>query len=359
MKSLVNASRLRNCTNDQDIRTQYPEDGIGQLFGDENETESEDDENNEPDDQRDQLYKVEKLLRMRKRAGKRHFYVKWEDGSKTWEPEENLSDDLIREYFVTHMKKMAEAAKNDEKVFQTLTEPLLSGDIELESSWFDTRTIITYVGFIMTILALLGCVYLFLKIRKLSAMLMVLQQAHLVKSVDPNFVFKKPSTEAPINILEVIQEHLKWDHLIFAMTFLIVGMIIVFAIAFYNYNIKETTIMLEITSGKTCAIIPLLSVPLCPSVLDIKPPSSITDITLAKLPYCKLIADWKNFTVTNKLQNSTIEVPTTIKISLINRVRVAKIMKQPYMAYILLRHGRITMPIPNFSEQKYFDYFKN
>ena len=105
MKSLVNASRLRNYTNDQDIRTQYPEDGIGQLFGDENETESEDDENNEPDDQRDQLYNVEKLLRMRKRAGKRHFYVKWEDGSKTWEPEENLSDDLIREYFVTHTKQ--------------------------------------------------------------------------------------------------------------------------------------------------------------------------------------------------------------------------------------------------------------
>ena len=30
MKSLVNASRLRHYTNGQDIRTQYPEDGLGQ-----------------------------------------------------------------------------------------------------------------------------------------------------------------------------------------------------------------------------------------------------------------------------------------------------------------------------------------
>ena len=105
MKSLVNASRLRHYTNGQDIRTQYPEDGLGQLFGDENETESEDEENNEADNQSDQLYNVERLLRMRKRAGKRQFYVKWEDGSKTWEPEENLSEDLIREYFVTHTKQ--------------------------------------------------------------------------------------------------------------------------------------------------------------------------------------------------------------------------------------------------------------
>ena len=105
MKSLVNASRLRHYTNGQDIRTQYPEDGLGQLFGDENETESEDEENKEADNQSDHLYNVEKLLRMRKRAGKRQFYVKWEDGSKTWEPEENLSEDLIREYFVTHTKQ--------------------------------------------------------------------------------------------------------------------------------------------------------------------------------------------------------------------------------------------------------------
>ena len=50
-----------------------------------------------------QFYKAEKLLKLKRLQGRRHFLVKWADGSKpTWEPEEYVSEHLIRVYFSTH-----------------------------------------------------------------------------------------------------------------------------------------------------------------------------------------------------------------------------------------------------------------
>ena len=130
---------------------------------------------------------------------------------------------------------------------------------------------------------------------------------------------------------------------------------IILIVSLGKRNRCGTTIILEVTSGTSFTLIPLLSLPLCPSLLEINPPSSITNMTLAKLPSFNLI----NFTVTNKLQHSTIGILTNVTLSIANRLRVSRIMKQPYMAFILLQHGRITMPIPNMTTQKCFDYFKN
>ena len=50
----------------------------------------------------DKVYPIDRILRVKKRAGKFTFYIKWLDGSKSWEPQENIPDELIKEYFVTH-----------------------------------------------------------------------------------------------------------------------------------------------------------------------------------------------------------------------------------------------------------------
>ena len=140
-----------------------------------------------------------------------------------------------------NMKEMVQATKNDEKVFQTLTEPLLNGDIELDSTWPSTGDIITYVSLALASLASLGCVYLFLKLSKLSAILLMFQQTHFVKSIDPQYVFKKPTTEAPENILDIIQENVKWD----ALAIIILGMLIALTTMLIKRNKCGTTIILE------------------------------------------------------------------------------------------------------------------
>ena len=51
-------------------------------------------------------YECEKLLKTRGRGKNREFLVKWVGNHKpSWEPEENVSEFLIQQYFITHTKK--------------------------------------------------------------------------------------------------------------------------------------------------------------------------------------------------------------------------------------------------------------
>ncbi|MCG8044300.1 MAG: DDE-type integrase/transposase/recombinase [Candidatus Thiodiazotropha taylori] len=63
-------------------------------------------------------FPFERLLRVRKINGKPHFLVKWKDGSpNTWEPEENLSDVALREYYSTHTKSGRKRKRKQFKYF--------------------------------------------------------------------------------------------------------------------------------------------------------------------------------------------------------------------------------------------------
>ena len=44
------------------------------------------------------------------------------------------------------LTKMAKAAKKDEQIFKTLTEPLLTGDITLNKEWPDTNAVLVFVA---------------------------------------------------------------------------------------------------------------------------------------------------------------------------------------------------------------------
>lgn len=61
----------------------------------------------------------------------------------------------------------ADATKRNKKNFQALSEPILNGDIELNTIWPTTNDVLTYISFIMTILISLVSGWLFFKQRKL------------------------------------------------------------------------------------------------------------------------------------------------------------------------------------------------
>lgn len=65
----------------------------------ENTSDAESAENSDDDERR---YNVEKIINDKVMRGKRHFRIKWEGfNSKhnSWEPEENIPNALIQEYF--------------------------------------------------------------------------------------------------------------------------------------------------------------------------------------------------------------------------------------------------------------------
>lgn len=143
LKSVVNASRLKHYSNPRNHRAEKPGEGLEKLnvsysetednaksndsqtaeeqelpsevVNQVNDTQNENRDQNIRDSGNDELidtvdeneiyFPVDKLLKINNRNGIRHFYVKWLDGSKTWEPEQNLPETVIEDYFVTHTQK--------------------------------------------------------------------------------------------------------------------------------------------------------------------------------------------------------------------------------------------------------------
>ncbi|MEW8547939.1 MAG: reverse transcriptase domain-containing protein [Candidatus Thiodiazotropha sp.] len=64
-------------------------------------------------------FEIEKLLRQKRVNGKRHFFVKWKDGSaNSWQPEENISKPALRQYYATHTKKGKRRKRKPFKFFK-------------------------------------------------------------------------------------------------------------------------------------------------------------------------------------------------------------------------------------------------
>ncbi|CAC5370307.1 unnamed protein product [Mytilus coruscus] len=80
------------------------------------------------------------------------------------------------------LRKMAQAAKKDEQIFKTLTEPLITGDISLNSEWPDLNAILIFVALTIGCLSFITCIYLFFKVRKMAIAMLILKQVSNVKA---------------------------------------------------------------------------------------------------------------------------------------------------------------------------------
>lgn len=259
-----------------------------------------------------------------------------------------------------NMKKMVQAAKNDEQIFQSLTEPLLEGEINVKSVWPDTNGIIVLCTLGLTILTTIACILSMMKIRKLSTTLLILQQTSHVRSEKlPSFVYSNPTNKIQKSTVPSISSILEWDHLILALLICITIMLIFILFIIVRRRNRGTTVLLELTSGKHCVIIPLIYLPLCPSFLNIEPPFHISNFTLSDFSSCNLKTDWTGFKIKNVLNEQSLEIQNVINLSWINWYKTSKVLKHPYMAYILLQHDGLLTPLPDIKVQENIQYFKN
>ncbi|XP_062603682.1 uncharacterized protein LOC134265486, partial [Saccostrea cucullata] len=94
-----------------------------------------------------------------------------------------------------NLKKIAKAVKNDQKIFKSLAEPLLDGQIEIPQEWPNTSDIITLVSLCLAGLCLIVCILLCIKVRKICTTLLILKEVQHASSKDiPSFIYRKPVT---------------------------------------------------------------------------------------------------------------------------------------------------------------------
>ena len=81
-----------------------------------------------------------------------------------------------------NLRKMVDKAKNDEIIFKSLSEPMLDGQISTNANWPDFNAILIFISGGLAIGASLALIWMFFKIRSLTAAVALLQSAGQTKA---------------------------------------------------------------------------------------------------------------------------------------------------------------------------------
>ena len=239
------------------------------------------------------------------------------------------------------LSKMAESAKKDATIFQSLAESMLDGEVTIESNWPDLNAILILVTMGTTVLSSLLLFWTFFKLRKMATAITVLQQCQRIESLPttvPSFIYK---SNQPVNSSEVFNLDLtvlKWDQAIFAVVFVMCCLLIYLLFRIRSKN-ETPKICVEVTNTQQCVLIEIASLPLCPSQCTIQPPTSIVDIDVGG-SFCKpfLSAQWKDFSVTENITQKVIPLPEVLSISFVEFWKLRSIIQRPFFVYLYVQH---------------------
>jgi len=96
--------------------------------------------------------------------------------------------------------------------------------------------------------------------------------------------------------------------------------------------------MKEITTGSSCATVPICKLPLCPSYRTFALPSEIKGLKVSGYFRPTLLFEWDKFTIKNTLTDKLIDCPQNIKISFWEALKIKQMLHQPYFVYVILSH---------------------
>ena len=223
------------------------------------------------------------------------------------------------------LKRMVKSAKKDDTIFQSLSEPILDGQLQLSQTWPDLN------GYLGLISITLGLLYILYHIRTLKTSLFILQVHNVhIKPTQPSFLFTaKDTSSSSLSIHNAIYT-LSWGswnphH----WSYYTNDFDCYISITSKTQN-RNTTVMLELTSGGSCVSIPVTFFPLCPSYWEIQPPIKIQKISLDDLPSTKLSIEWPGFKVINKLARQNLKINTDIKLGMFIYFKEKLILNQPF-----------------------------
>ena len=94
------------------------------------------------------------------------------------------------------LRRMVANAKKDETIFQSLEEPLLSGDIDLSTTWPTTTDYLAMVALGLAIICTAALLYMGYKLRTVMTALVILQKSKVAKAATietPTFVYNDGS----------------------------------------------------------------------------------------------------------------------------------------------------------------------
>ncbi|XP_067650865.1 uncharacterized protein [Haliotis asinina] len=237
------------------------------------------------------------------------------------------------------LKRIAESAKKDQTIFQSIAEPFLDGQLPLPSTWPDTNSIIAISASVVSAFSILLVTWMFFKLRTLSATLMLITRVAPVKSVQhPSLDYNAHTTHSPqppdFVISSLADYHV--SILLGIITFAVTTILVILLIR--HRSRMQNGLLLELTTGPECVTIPILCLSLCPAYWDIQPPYTVESLRISGYFFPTLSVDWPDFIVTNKLTKTSITIPQTLQVSFLTARKLQRFCTQPFTACVLLIH---------------------
>lgn len=255
--------------------------------------------------------------------------------------QQNFSDILaIDQTQHFSLERIAQITKNDEPIFQSLAEPILSGRLLLKHHSYLTATdIIAYVALALSVVTMTGILYLTYKLHRVAGMMAILAQLNnpVTATTLPSLVFAAKPTFPAASIDPVLTP----DSYTIAMIFIAVGI----TLHYLKSKCKPThatMLQLELTNGADCVMIPLQALPFCPEHWQFMSHDTPSGITI--IGYCrpKLLLNWHHMKIVNTFSGQVFHPTDTFSLSFRMAHKARRILSNQYNAYFSLLHqGRI------------------
>jgi len=247
-----------------------------------------------------------------------------------------LADDMKSHLNLT---KMVEIAKNDNIVFKTLAEPILEGQVPIQSTWPDLSDIPSFVALGSLVFIIPVVIHLCLRYQKLSAIVATLQHAKPVQALPAtltSFVY----TPKPVVVDNSFKFDiaLSWEHANFVFLLLNTLLLLVLIIKLVRYC-KTHQLLLEVTSKEKCIFIPIMKIPTCPSLTPIHIPCRAYPIIVGSWFSPKLDITWTDSPSSDVSNCPQYTSPRIVPLTLWQRFKLAQILKQKHFINLHANHN--------------------
>lgn len=172
------------------------------------------------------------------------------------------------------------------------------------------------------------------------------------KSALPSFIYKSKELTTPKpSDFQLLLSNFSWNHASVLINSFVIFILLVLTL-YYFYNKQKhryTKIVLELTNGHECILIPVLNLPLCPSFWKICPASNIHEIDVYVHPFTsKMRIHWTDFNVTNISGTRTINVKSTIPLNFFAALQAKRITQQPFDIQVFITHHGLYQSLPYY-----------
>ena len=244
------------------------------------------------------------------------------------------------------LQRIASAMKNDKTIFQSLSDPILDSldDMIDDSSIWSWTTILTLLNTVISVLLVLGGCYLYYRFRLLATAFAVLQTAaptsaqNIFQPNDQAVLPLFPSTLPPPTI-PPIYISIHDSTLLYALISFACALFCFTAYKFLQNSTPHAIISAEISSGKSCIFIPLLTTPYCPKFFHAQLQDNFSNIQV--LGWFRPKFSWNNgsLRLTNLLDKSELSVPQQVSITIFQAVKLRIMLRKTIFCYLIAEHG--------------------